>query len=156
MTNGSKQDDGTQTIGTSVDFDALMQAETSFAFSASVMRSAVLRRCANFTPRTLSSTSRRPSPADGRRIAAAVGALLAGLPARLSFRLGRAGRRPQWLWTAGCSGGPVRPGGPVAVTGTDVAHVEADRSVLHVFLDRRRAKPLAARQPASPVFPNLN
>ena len=133
MTNGSKQGGGTQTAGTSVDFDTLMQANLVRVFGEhdAQRRLAALRElyaedAVLYEPQAVAS--------GWEAISAAVGALLAGLPPGFVFSpaglaVGHNGVG-RLFWRAGA------PGGPVAVTGTDVAHVEGGRiKSLHVFLD---------------------
>lgn len=67
-------------------------------------------------------------------IADAVGALLKSLPPEFAFTADGAGVGHHGLGRLRWKAGP--PDGPIAVSGTDVARVEAGRiKTLHVFLD---------------------
>jgi hypothetical protein len=135
MATNSMQNTGTPTIGAAeaVDFDALMQANLVRVFNEhdSDRRRAALRDlyaedATLYDPDTV---------ATGREaISAAVGALLASLPPDFVFlpvghAVGHNGVG-RLFWRAG------PPSGPVAVTGTDIAHFEGGRiKLLYVFLD---------------------
>ncbi|MBX9777590.1 MAG: nuclear transport factor 2 family protein [Xanthobacteraceae bacterium] len=135
MATTSKQKAGTQGAGTAqpVDFDALMQANLVRVFGE---RDVERRRAALQELYAEDATLYEPQAvAPGREaISSAVDALLAGLPP--DFVFAPAGQAQghngvgRLFWRAG------PPAGPVAITGTDVAHVEGGRiKSLHVFLD---------------------
>jgi hypothetical protein len=126
MTSGSKPADA-------IDLDALMQANMLRVFGE---RNADRRRAALAELYAEDATLYDPETvATGRdAISAAVDALLRGLPPDFVFTAAGpavghndAGRL---FWRAG------PPGGPAAVTGTDVAHFEDGRiKRLYVFVD---------------------
>jgi hypothetical protein len=135
MATTSKQKAGTRDIGAaeSVDFDALMQGNLVRVFGE---RDADRRRAALRELYAEDATLYEPQAVvTGREaISGAVDSLLAGMP--LDFVFTPAGHGVghngvgRLFWRAG------PPDGPVAVTGTDVAHVEGGRiKSLHVFLD---------------------
>jgi ketosteroid isomerase-like protein len=133
MASTSKQK--ARDIGTmeSVDFDALMQANLARVFGE---RDADRRRAALRELYAEDATLYEPhAVAVGREaISGAVDTLVARMPRDFVFTadghaVGHNGVG-RLFWRAG------PPAGPVAVTGTDVAHVEGGRiKSLHVFLD---------------------
>ncbi len=135
MATTSKQNAGTRGIGTaeSVDFDALMQANLVRVFGE---RDADRRRTALRELYAEDATLYEPQAvATGwEAISGAVDTLLASMPPDFVFTpAGHAAGHNgvgRLFWRVG------PPAGPVAVTGTDVAHVEGGRiKSLHVFLD---------------------
>jgi hypothetical protein len=120
--------------GSKIDYDALMQANLVRVFRErdASRRLAAIREI--YAPDAV--LYEPESSAQGHEaISQAVADLLDHLPKEFAFTairpaLGHHGvGRLQWR------SGP--PGGPTAVTGTDVAHVEGGRIVtLHVFLDQ--------------------
>jgi hypothetical protein len=135
MADNSKQKVGTRDIGVakSVDFDALMQANLVHVFNE---READRRRAALRELYTEDATLYDPETvATGREaISAAIDSLLASLPPDFVFTpAGHAvGHNcvARLFWRAG------PPDGAVAVTGTDVAHIEDGRiKSLYVFVD---------------------
>jgi hypothetical protein len=135
MATTSKQKAGTRGIGAaeSVDFDALMQANLIRVFGE---RDADRRRAALQELYAEDATLYEPQAVvTGREaISGAVDSLLVSMPPHFVFTpaghaVGHNGVG-RLFWRAG------PPDGPVAVTGTDVAHVEGGRiKSLHVFLD---------------------
>jgi len=135
MASTSKQKAGTRGVGTeeSVDFDALMQANLVRVFGE---RDADRRRAGLRELYAEDATLYEPQAvATGREaISGAVDTLLASMPRDFVFTaaghaVGHNGVG-RLFWRAG------PPAGPVAVTGTDVAHVEDGQiKSLHVFLD---------------------
>jgi len=127
MTGSSKPKAG------AIDFDALMQANLVRVFGE---RDADRRRAALRELYAEDAVLYEPQAvASGwEAISAAVGSLLDGMPPGFTFSpagqaVGHNGVG-RLFWRAG------PPAGPVAVTGTDVAHVEGGRiKTLHVFLD---------------------
>jgi len=135
MATTSKQKAGTRGIGAaeSVDFDALMQANLVRVFGE---RDADRRRAALQELYAEDATLYEPQAVvTGREaISGAVDNLLLSLPPDFVFTatghaVGHNGAA-RLFWRAG------PPDGPVAVTGTDVAHVEDGRiKLLYVFVD---------------------
>ena len=135
MADNSKQKVGTRDIGVvkSVDFDALMQANLVHVFNE---RDADRRRAALREFYTEDATLYDPETvATGREaISGAVNNLHLSLPPDFVFTatghaVGHNGAA-RLFWRAG------PPDGPVAVTGTDVAHIEGGRiKSLYVFVD---------------------
>lgn len=124
---------GTEATGDPIDFDALLQAHLAGVFNE---RDPARRRAALKQLYTEDATLFEPGTAvtGHDAISAAVDALQASLPREFVFTalgpaVGHHGvARLRW------SAGP--PGGPAAVTGTDVAHIENGRiKSLYVLLD---------------------
>lgn len=135
MTSSSKQqaDIGTMGVADVIDLDVLMQANIVRVFNE---RNAERRRVALSELYAEGATLYDPETvATGREaISAAVDNLLLSLPPDFVFTaIGHAvghNGAARLFWSAG------PPHGPVAVTGTDVAHIEDGRiKVLYVFVD---------------------
>lgn len=124
-------------FGGTMDYETIMQANLDWS-SASVIRPGGWRPFVASIRNVRSSMSRIVRHRGTRRFAKAVTELLASLPPDFSFTpirpaLGHNGVG-RLQWRAGS------PGGPAAVTGTDIAHIEAGViQSLHVFLDQPEA-----------------
>lgn len=133
MSSSKQQADGTTKAADVIDFDALMQANVARVFSE---RHSDRRRAALAELYAEDATLYEPETvATGREaISGAVDKLLRSLPPDFVFTAAAhavghngAGRI---FWRLG------PPNGPVAVTGTDVAHIEDGRiKRLYVFVD---------------------
>jgi hypothetical protein len=118
---------------TSIDYDGLMQANLVQVFGE---RDAARRMNAIATLYADDATLHEPdaSATGHAAISKAVEALLASLPPNFVFSAIGPAVGHHGLGRLRWQSGP--PNGPVAVTGTDVARIEAGRiQTLHVFLD---------------------